>query len=101
MNVPGRADLEHALQLGAQMLDAAREGDWKAVAGLRPEYDALLRQGAPANDVERDFLLQVQQQHQQLVELTAQARDSIARQLQQQRKNHRALNAYLLPCDGD
>ncbi len=101
MNVPGRADLEHALQLGAQMLDAAREGDWKAVAGLRPEYDALLRQGAPANDVERGFLLQVQQQHQQLVELTAQARDSIARQLQQQRKNHRALNAYLLPCDGD
>jgi hypothetical protein len=101
MNVPAQADLEQALQLGTQMLGAAREGDWKAVAGFRPEYDALLRQGASVNEVARGTLLQVQQQHQQLVELTAHARDSIAGQLEQQRRNHRALNAYLLPCDED
>lgn len=101
MNIPGQVDLEQALQLGTQMLGAAREGDWKAVAGLRPEYDALLRQGAPAKDVARSTLLEVQQQHQQLVQLTARARDSIAGQLEQQRSNHRALNAYLLPCDED
>ncbi|MEP7186499.1 MAG: flagellar protein FliT [Rhodanobacter sp.] len=101
MNVHGQADLEQALQLGTQMLGAAREGDWNAVAGFRPEYDALLRQGASAEEITRSTLLQVQQQHQQLVELTAQARDSISGQLEQQRRNHRALNAYLLPCDED
>lgn len=101
MNVQRLADLEHALQLGTQMLGAAREGDWNAVVGFRPEYDALLRQGASVDEVARGTLLQVQQQHQQLVELTAQARDSIAAQLEQQRRNHRALNAYLLPCDED
>lgn len=101
MSAPGSADLEHALQLGSQMLGSAREGDWKAVTRLRPQYDALLRQGDPGKDFARITLLQVQQQHQQLVELTAQARDSIAGQLEQQRRNHRALNAYLLPCDED
>lgn len=99
MNVPGQADLQQALQLGAQMLGSAREGDWAAVIEFRPQYDALLRHGASENDVARPALLQLQQQHQQLMELTAQARNSVAGQLEQQRRNHRALNAYLLPCD--
>lgn len=101
MNLHAQAGLEQALQLGARMLGAAREGNWDAVAGFRPEYDALLRQGTSVTEATRSTLLQVQQQHQQLVELTAQARDLIAGQLEQQRRNHRALNAYLLPCDED
>ncbi len=101
MSVPGQAELQQVLQMGAQMLGLAREGDWNAVVGFRPEYEALLRRGASVDDVPRRTLLQVQQQHQQLVELTAEARDSIAGQLEQQRRNHRALNAYLLPCDED
>ncbi|MDQ6646909.1 MAG: hypothetical protein M3Y93_06730 [Pseudomonadota bacterium] len=101
MNVQRQTDLGQALHLGTQMLGAAREGNWNAVAVFRPQYDALLRQGASVKEVTLSTLLQVQQQHQQLVELTAEALASIAGQLEQQRRNHRALNAYLLPCDGD
>ncbi|MFI4957660.1 MAG: hypothetical protein ACHP7C_00670 [Lysobacterales bacterium] len=92
-----QAALERALQLGAQMLGAAREQDWTAVAELRPEYDAALQLGASATETTREFMLELQCRHQQLVELAAQARDRAGRELEQQQRNHRALSAYLLP----
>ena len=96
-----QAALERALQLGAQMLGAARAQEWSAIVDLRPEYDAVLQRGTPATEATRGILLELQCQHQQLVELIGQARERIRGELEQQQRNHRALNAYLMPRDED
>lgn len=101
MSAVGHAALEQALQLSTQMLGAAQSQDWGTVAALRPDYDDVLRRGAPATDASREILTTLLGQHQQLVQLTDQARQQIASELEQQQRNHRALNAYLVPCDED
>ncbi|MDE2307703.1 MAG: flagellar protein FliT [Xanthomonadaceae bacterium] len=88
-------DLERALQLGGQMLDAARAGDWPRVTALQPQCDALLRRGHAADESARIALLGLQSQHQMLSELVAQARDGIAREIARHAQTHRALSAYL------
>lgn len=95
MNGATHAPLDQALQLGTLMLGAARQNDWTGVAGMRPDYDAAIREGASGASVSYGLLQQIEQQHQQLVQLTAQARDAVAHELEQHRHNHRALSAYL------
>jgi hypothetical protein len=89
------AGLERALQLGAQMLEAARKQDWTSVAALRPECDALIRQGDLTNDYAREALPELQRQHQGLLQMAGDARDVIVGELGRQQQAHRALNAYL------
>jgi hypothetical protein len=96
-----QAALQQALQLGAQMLGAARAQEWGVIVDLRPEYDAVLQRGTPATEATREILLELQCQHRQLVELVDQARDRVRTELEQQQRNRRALNAYLMPCDED
>jgi len=101
MSAVGHAALQQALQLSSQMLGAAQAQDWGTVAELRPDYDDVLRRGTPATDASREILTELLHQHQLLVQLTDQAREQIAMELEQQQRNHRALNAYLMPCDED
>ncbi|MDE1893903.1 MAG: hypothetical protein KGM46_00915 [Pseudomonadota bacterium] len=95
MNGPAHAPLDQALQLGTLMLGAARQREWAIVAGMNPDYDAAIRAGASAARSSPDLLLQIEQQHRQIVQLAAQARDGVAQELERQRHNHRALSAYL------
>ena len=95
MRAAGHSALEQALQVGTRMLNAALVGDWTSVADLCPAYDALLRQDHATSENAYATLLKLQRQHQDLLALTGQARESIAAELAQQRCNHRALNAYL------
>lgn len=101
MSAEGHAALEQALQLSTQMLGAAQAQDWGTVVELRPDYDDVLRRGTPVTDASREILTEILQQHQQLAQLTDQARQLIGKELEQQQRNHRALNAYLMPCDED
>ena len=82
--------------LSVQMLEAAATGNWTGVVTLRLEYQDLLRRDLPANDATRRALLVLQQQNQDLLDLTGHARAGIARELGQHREKHRALNAYLV-----
>ena len=95
MNGATHAPLDQALQLGTLMLGAAQQKDWAIVASMSPDYDAAIREGAAGEAVSLSLLQQIEQQHQQLVQLTAQARDGVVQALEQQRRNHRALSAYL------
>lgn len=95
MSGTAHAPLDQALQLGTLMLGAAQQKEWTIVASMRPDYDAAIREGASSASVSCSLLQQIEHQHQQLVQLTAQARDSVAHELEQQRRNHRALSAYL------
>lgn len=89
------AELEQALQLSAQMLEAAGAGHWESVATLQAECDVMLRRDHPADDATRGILQTMQEQHLKLLELTASARDATGQELGIHRHNHRALSAYL------
>jgi hypothetical protein len=91
------AGLERALQMGAQMLEAARRQDWAVVATLQPECDALIRRSdlAVANGYVLETLPELQRQHQSLLQMAGDAREAIVGELGRQQLSHRALNAYL------
>ncbi len=95
MNAAAHAPLDQALQLGTLMLGAAQQRDWAIVASMSPDYDAAIREGVAGASVSHRLLQQIEQQHQQLVQLTTQAREGVAQELEQQRRSHRALSAYL------
>jgi len=95
MGDAGHSDLDHAMQLVGQMLDAARAGDWSRVITLRPECDALLRQRHPADERTRMALQGLQLQHQSLSDLVVRARDEIALEIGRAAQTHRALSTYL------
>ncbi len=88
-------DLDHALQLAGQMMEAATAGDWSRVATLQTKCDALVRRAYPHSDATHKALLALQSQHEQLSARVAQARDGIAQEIARHTHNHRALNAYL------
>jgi len=95
MSDSGHPDLDRALQLIGQMLDAARAGDWPRVTTLQPECDALLRRKYPVDESTRKTLLGLQSRYQNLSDLVAHARDGIAREIARHAQTHRALSAYL------
>lgn len=95
MNNADHAGLDRALQLGAQMLDAASRRDWASVAALRPECDALIRQSDLTDDYAREALPELQRQHQGLLQMAGDARDAVVGELGRQQQAHRALSAYL------
>ena len=95
--------LERALQMGRQMLEAAQTRQWDEVANMHPAYEELLEQNhaTSVTAASRDSLLQVWVQHQQLLDLTATAREAVAHELDRSRHNHRALNTYLVHSQDD
>lgn len=90
--------LASALELSERMLEAARSGEWSTVTTLQSECDALIRQEHPADESTRVALLKLERGHRSLAELADQARDAVAVELGQLRRNRRALHAYLAPA---
>jgi hypothetical protein len=99
MTAATHADLDRALTLGTNMLASAATGDWATVATLQAECDALIRKDRPTDEATRAALLTLQQQHGELIALAAKAREAVAVELGQHRRNHRAVSAYLVPLD--
>lgn len=98
MSEQAHPDLRRALALSAQMLDAARLGDWPRATSLQGECDQLIR-GAPINTAGIMAMRQLQLDQQSLLALAAQARDEVSDQLRRHRGNHRAVSAYLHTAD--
>lgn len=91
----GHAELDRALRLSAQMLDAAQAGRWETMPALQAQCDALVRGEHPADEATRSALQTLQERHLKLLELAGSARDAIGHDLGRHRHNHRALSAYL------
>lgn len=89
------ADLQAALQLSAQLLEAARAADWERVAGLQADCDEQVRRPWPAGTATRDAYHKVQERYAGALALVAHACDQIGRELGRLQESHRALNAYL------
>lgn len=89
------ANPQAALQLSAQLLEAARAADWERVVGLQAACDEQVRQPWPAGSATRDAYRTVQERYAGTLALVAQARDETGRELGRLQEGHRALNAYL------
>ncbi|HZX71646.1 MAG TPA: flagellar protein FliT [Rhodanobacter sp.] len=88
-------DLQVALQLGAQMIEAAQAADWERVAGLQSICADHVHSAWPASVQMRDAFQALQEQHLGVLALAAQAHERVGRELSALRGNHRALSAYL------
>ncbi len=85
----------HLLQLSERMLNAAREGDWDAVASL--ENDRTRELSAVATDQPGVLsLFQTLLAHtEQVRTLASRQRERLGEDLGQHQHRHRALSAYL------
>lgn len=98
MNEAPHPDLQRALMLSADMLQAAGRGDWASASALQAECDRLLRQ-APINAAGLMAMRQLQLDQRALLELAAQARNAVSDHLSRHHVNHRAVSAYLDTAD--
>lgn len=92
-----QAELQHALTLTVEMIDAAGQGNWTLVNELdaqrqihlqRLRHDTLTAQ-------HREALQVLQAQNRVLLERAGQVRESVEHQLSQHQYNHRALRTYI------
>jgi tripartite-type tricarboxylate transporter receptor subunit TctC len=89
------ADLQQALLLTAQMLDAAGVNDWERVASLDSTRQPLLAAARRPDPQWQECLAALQQHNQQVLTLASTAREQVEQQLGSHRYNHRALNTYI------
>ncbi len=94
MDVAPHPDLQRALEFSAQMLLAARAGDWAAATAHQAECDRLLRQ-APVNAAGLMALRRLYQDQQELLGMAAAAREAVEQKRASARTNHRAVSAYI------
>ena len=92
MNEAPHPDLQQALVLSADMLQAAGRGDWASASALQAECDRLLRR-APVNVAGLMAMRQLQ------LDQAAQARSAVTDHLSRHHVNHRAVSAYLDTAD--
>ena len=97
MNEAPHTDLQRALQITVEMLDAAAGNNWERVSQFDAERHALLHawQAGSATAVDREVIAQLQAHNQMLMAHAEAARDAVKRQLEQHQHNHRALRTYL------
>lgn len=88
-------DLQVALQLSAQMLEAAQAADWERAAGLQSICAEHVRHPWPASMQTRDAFRVLRERHLGVLALAAQAHERVGQELGRLRENHRALSAYL------
>lgn len=88
-------DLQTALQLSAQMLEAAQAADWERVAGLQAACDQHVRHPWPACMQTRDAFQLLRERHRDVLALAARAHEDVGRELSRLRESHRAASAYL------
>lgn len=89
------AALRQALDISAQMLDAADRGHWSQVAELDVERQACIRQPHAADPYNIEALATLHEHNRRLLERAELARAGVERQLGQHKYNHRALSTYI------
>jgi hypothetical protein len=95
MSGAAHAALRQALDISAQMLDAADRGHWSYVAELDAERQACIRQPHAADPYNIEALTTLREHNHRLLERAELARSGVERQLGQHKYNHRALSTYI------
>jgi hypothetical protein len=97
MNEAAHADLQRALQITIEMLDAAAGNNWDRVGQLDVERDRQLRkrQADSLSDQDRQIIGAVLRHNQTLMAHADAARATVKKQLEQHQYNHRALRTYI------
>ena len=96
MDVGTVPDLQVALRLSTQMVQAAQAADWQQVAVLQSICAGHVHGPWPESVQTRDAFQALQEQYLSALSVAAQARETVARELGTLRDNHRALSAYLV-----
>jgi hypothetical protein len=97
MSGMAHADLQDALQLTVEMLDAANGGNWERVSQLDAERDRLLRkrQADSLSSADRETIAALLTHNQTLMAHAEAARNAVQGQLDQHQYKHRALRTYI------
>ncbi|RDS81856.1 hypothetical protein [Dyella psychrodurans] len=98
MNDPAHEGLERALEITAQMIEAARDENWSHVLELDARRQAYLQQvqAGAVGPRHRQALLALQVHNQTLLERAGLAHHAVEQQLGQHQYNHRALRTYIV-----
>jgi hypothetical protein len=97
MNQAAHPDLQRALQITLEMLDAAANGNWDRVSQFDTERQRQLhkpRQAAPTEH-DRQIMATLRKHNQTLMAHADAARTALKQQMDQHQYNHRALRTYL------
>ena len=97
MNDAALTDLQHALTLTIEMIDAAAHDNWTLVTELDARRQAYL-QLVPSDALamqHRQTLQALQANNHVLLECAEQVRERVEQQLSQHQYNHRALRTYV------
>lgn len=91
------ANLQRALDITVEMIDAATSDNWPRVVELDAQRQVCLEhfQAGAAGPQHRDALLALQVHNRALLERANLAHEAVERQLNQHQYNHRALQTYI------
>jgi hypothetical protein len=97
MSKSAHPNLQRALQLSIEMLDAADAGNWDRVSQLDAERHRLLQAWKPhgLSAADREAIDTLQRHNQSLVAHAEAVREKVKRDLEQHQYNHRALRTYI------
>lgn len=89
-----RANLQRALDITVEMIDAAISDNWPRVVELDAQRQVCLEQ-FQAGPQHREALLALQVHNRTLLERAHRAHDMVQQQLGRHQYNHRALRTYI------
>jgi hypothetical protein len=97
MNDTAHADLQRALQITVEMLDAAAGNNWDRVSQLDAERHRQLRkrQADLLSEQDRQIVATLLRHNQTLMAHADMARATLKKQLDEHQYNHRALRTYI------
>jgi hypothetical protein len=97
MSEAAHTDLQHALQITIQMLDAAAGNNWDRVIQLDAERERQLRKrpAGPLNEQDRQVIATLRKHNQMLMAHADAARSALKQQMDQHQHNHHALRTYI------
>lgn len=97
MSEAAHADLQDALQITLEMLDAANSGNWERVSQLDSERDRLLRkrQADVLTPDDHETITTLLAHNQMLQAHAEAAHEAVKQQLDQHQYNHNALRTYI------
>lgn len=97
MSEAAHTDLQDALQLTLEMLDAANSGNWERVGQLDSERDRLLRkrQADALSSGDHEIITTLLAHNQMLQAHAEAAQEAVKQQLDQHQYNHNALRTYI------
>lgn len=97
MNDAALTELQHALSLTVEMIDAAAHDNWTLVTELDARRQVHLQQvSSDTLGIQHRETLQALQAHNDaLLERAEQVRNGVEQQLSQHQYNHRALRTYV------